>query len=221
MARHQARAGLIVCLLLTQASCVGRQHTSSSSGVPGEFDYYVLAFSWAPSFCAHEGENRKSGECAAGRETGFIVHGLWPERNAGQRLENCAPVPPVRTEIVDQMLPLMSDSGLIQHEWRTHGSCTGLSVDDYFRTVRRAAERIGVPAFYRALHHAVETSPVEIERRFAGFNHLRGLSALRVLCRQGELREVRVCLTRGLDPHPCAWNMRDCRAAQIFVRPIP
>ena len=52
--------------------------------VNSPFDYYVLALSWAPGFCAdpaNAAANPK--ECAPARHTGFVVHGLWPEANAG------------------------------------------------------------------------------------------------------------------------------------------
>jgi ribonuclease T2 len=42
------------------------------------------------------------------------------------------------------MLAFMPDAGLIQHEWRTHGSCSGLSAEEYFTEVKRAAEKVRI-----------------------------------------------------------------------------
>jgi ribonuclease T2 len=211
--------GAIVCLLLSGGACGRRRNFRREREASGAFDYYVLALSWAPAFCAHETARRSAGECGVGRKLGFMVHGLWPERNTGQPLENCASVRPMARDLVQQMLPLMPDASLIQHEWRTHGSCSGLDAEEYFAAIRQAAERIQIPESYRSLHRALETGPGEIERRFAAVNHLHGTLAVRVQCRAGEARGVLVCLTKNLQPRPCSWTLRDCRARELFMRP--
>jgi ribonuclease T2 len=210
----------VVLLLLCGAACDSQRKFGSERNRSGGFDYYVLALSWAPAFCAHETTNRAAGECGAGREMGFVVHGLWPEREGGQSIENCAPVRPVTPDVVQQMLSLMPDAGLIQHEWRTHGSCSGLTAEEYFAIVERSAEKVRIPEVYRSLHRALTTSPGEIERRFAAVNHLRRVSAVRVQCRAGEVRGVLICLRKDLQPRSCSWNVRDCRAGELFMRPL-
>ena len=40
---------------------------------PKSFDYYVLALTWVPGFCAGHGSDQ---ECSKG--LGFALHGLWP-----------------------------------------------------------------------------------------------------------------------------------------------
>jgi len=221
--RLQSRCSTCLCfvvLLLAGAGC-GREHNLRNERIsPGDFDYYVLALSWVPAFCAHSTASRRSRECTAGGEMGFVVHGLWPEREGDRPLEFCAPVPPLAREIASQMLDVMPDPVLIQHEWRAHGSCSGLTAQEYFANVRRASEKIRVPELYRSLHRALTTNPGEIERRFAAANRVRGTSAIRVQCREGELREVRICLAKDLQPRSCSRSVRDCRAGQLFIRPI-
>jgi ribonuclease T2 len=209
----------ITCLLLSGGACGRQGSVRHGQETSGGFDYYVLALSWAPAFCAHEITRRSAGECGAGRKMGFVVHGLWPERETSRLLENCAPVRPVSREIVEQMLPFMPDPGLIQHEWRTHGSCSGLTAEEYFAAIAEAAKRIQIPESYRSLHRALETSPSEIERRFAAVNHLHGMATVRVQCRAGEARGVLVCLNKKLQPRPCSSSLRDCRARDLFMRP--
>lgn len=210
----------LVVLLLAAAGCGNRRSIRNEHKTSGDFDYYVLALSWAPAFCAHEAGRRTARECTAGREIGFVVHGLWPQREGGRALEFCAPVPPLAPEITSQMSAIMPDPVLIQHEWHAHGSCSGLTAEEYFANVRRASENIRVPELYRSLHRALTTNPVEVERRFAIANRVRGTSAIRVQCREGELREIRICLTKDLHPRSCSWSVRDCRAGQLFMRPI-
>jgi ribonuclease T2 len=151
------------------------------------------------------------------------LRGAWIVAGArrGRSLENCAPGRPVSSrDIVQQMLPFMPDAGLIQHEWRTHGSCSGLTAEEYFANVKWAAEKIRVPNLYQSLHHALTTTPGEIERRFAAVNHLRGTAAIRVQCRAGEVRGVLICITKELQPRACSWSVRDCRAGELFMRPL-
>src|SRR5579863_684222 len=48
---------------------------------PGQFDFYVLALSWSPSYCeaAHErAPDRTPDQQCSGRPFSFVVHGLWP-----------------------------------------------------------------------------------------------------------------------------------------------
>src|SRR6185503_4893040 len=52
-------------------------------GAPGAFDFYVLALSWSPGFCALEGERKGRDRCEPGRNLGFVVHGLWPQYERG------------------------------------------------------------------------------------------------------------------------------------------
>ena len=49
----------------------------------GEFDYYVLALSWTPTWCALEGDARGSEQCDASKDFGWTLHGLWPQFHQG------------------------------------------------------------------------------------------------------------------------------------------
>jgi len=209
---------LSLCLLL--AACATQRRPQRAREAPGTFDYYLLALTGAPAFCAHETTNRSARECGSGRELGFVVHGLWPEREGGHPLENCRPGAPVSAAIIQDMLPVMPDPALIQHEWRTHGSCTGLSPGEYFTAITRTVKKVSIPGPYRALHTALQTTPGEIERRFGAVNHFATAGAVRVQCRDGELREVRICLSKDLEARPCPRGMRDCRAVEVFMRPV-
>jgi ribonuclease T2 len=106
-------------------------------------DYYLLALSWGPNYCAsHPGDN--SGECS-GKHTGFILHGLWPQAESGPSPVSCAPAHPVAHALVDHMLLYMPSRGLIQHEWAEHGTCSGLSPQDYFGEAEQAFKRVQIP----------------------------------------------------------------------------
>lgn len=101
--------------------------TNSFAQRAGDFDYYVLALSWSPTYCADDAKKgRDHLQCFSQKNYGFVVHGLWPQYNKGYP-EYCdtrfrKPSP----KLVDQMLKYSPSKGLIHHEWKKHGTCTGL-----------------------------------------------------------------------------------------------
>ena len=48
--------------------------------------------------------------------------------------------------IVDGLADIMPGGGLVNHEWQTHGLCSGLNQADYFATLRRAFATVALPA---------------------------------------------------------------------------
>ena len=51
--------------------------------VAGDFDYYVMALSWSPTWCALEGDDRGSPQCDDDADNGWVLHGLWPQYEQG------------------------------------------------------------------------------------------------------------------------------------------
>jgi ribonuclease T2 len=93
---------------------------------PARFDYYVLALSWAPNYCASHPADHSS-ECQVGGHKSFVLHGLWPQANNAAPPMSCTPARPVPHSVVDHMLEFMPTRALIQHEWAKHGTCSGRS----------------------------------------------------------------------------------------------
>ncbi|NJR13222.1 MAG: hypothetical protein HC779_01575 [Phyllobacteriaceae bacterium] len=53
------------------------------ASLPG-FDFYVLSLSWSPTWCAEQGTAADGeAQCSGSRDYGFVVHGLWPQRERG------------------------------------------------------------------------------------------------------------------------------------------
>ncbi len=48
----------------------------------GAFDYYLLALSWSPTYCAGLSPGRRDPQCD-GRPYAFVLHGLWPQHERG------------------------------------------------------------------------------------------------------------------------------------------
>src|ERR1700739_4798556 len=96
---------------------------------PGNFDFYLLNLSWSPEYCH---SHPSAAECEA--HDAFVLHGLWPQNANGQNPENCSSAPgPADPAVYKDIYP---DQSLLEHEWQTHGTCSGLSPDDFFNTAR-------------------------------------------------------------------------------------
>jgi ribonuclease T2 len=205
-------------ILLLNCASTGKTHRKPADNTPGSFDYYLLTLSWAPEFCATHSSNASSSECDPTHHFAFVVHGLWPENLDGSYPQHCSPAQPVSQNIVRQMLPIMPDSGLIQHEWSTHGTCSGLDSQTYFGDIKKAFSQLKIPSEYQSPSQPVNASPSDIEQKFATANGAPG-SAFRVSCSGSEFVALEVCVTKDLQYRQCGSGVRECRAPQVTLLP--
>ena len=126
-----------------------------------------------------------SSECDPQRHFGFVVHGLWPQNNDGTWPKDCAGAQPVSSDIVREMLPIMPARGLIQHEWATHGTCSGLSTQEYFGDIQQLYKTVKVPQEYQHPSAQLNAAPSDIGQKFAQANGAPK-TAFRVSCSSGE-----------------------------------
>ncbi|MBO0734811.1 MAG: hypothetical protein J2P49_10975, partial [Methylocapsa sp.] len=85
-------------ILAGTALLASRSGLQADNGTPGNFDFYVLALSWSPGFCETPAAAKTQGQCAAGANLGFVVHGLWPQYDHGFPLE-CTPAARVPSRV--------------------------------------------------------------------------------------------------------------------------
>jgi ribonuclease T2 len=132
------RTALFALLLLWSAGAAQAEPRAEG------FDYYMLALSWSPTWCASPAGRGDARQCGPGRRYDFVVHGLWPQYRNGwpQYCDNDARL---AEQVVDAMLDIMPSRSLVRHQWNKHGTCTGLSPEDYFALTRRLHEEIGYP----------------------------------------------------------------------------
>ena len=179
------------------------------------FDFYVLSLSWSPSWCAENDSGGKTQQCR--NDYGFIVHGLWPQNERGYpefcRTRESDRVPDSLGRTVLDIIPSM---GLIGHQWRKHGSCSGLSQRDYFSVVRAAHERIRIPKSLEPQRDDISASPDAMEQALIAANPGLDRKGIAITCTGGQLEEIRVCLTPDLGFRPCPEVDRAaCRAKSI------
>ena len=184
------------------------------------FSYYVLSLSYAPDFCAQPTSNKDPRECGTGRQVGFVVHGLWPQVEGGRGPENCGSASPVSQEIVRATLRYIPTESLIQHEWATHGTCTGLSASEYFTFVRRARDMLKIPDDLKAPARLLQFPSTAIEAKFAAANPNFPRGAFRTSCyRNSELQEVRISLNKDLSPRVYGSGGGSC-GRTVLIRPV-
>lgn len=203
-----------ILLLLLAARAWAQQH------VPGRFDYYVLSLSWSPEYCASPAGARNSQQCGEGRRYGFVVHGLWPQYERGWP-QDCVPAAPIDRAIVTRMLPLMPAEKLIEHQWRKHGSCSGLDPSAYFQLVEKAFLGFRIPDSLRQPLKEITFTPNDLRQRILAANPGYPRGSVALACSGRYLSEVRICLTKDLQPRECSSSVRDtCRAESMILRPI-
>jgi len=220
MSKRLASTFLLLALACSLTGPSFAKHKKNNQPSQANFDYYLLTMSWAPEFCASNPKGKSSSECDPKKHYGFVVHGLWPQNNTGAYPHDCAPAQPVSQAIVQQMMPLMPDSGLIQHEWAKHGTCSGLSAQDYFDSIQKVFGNVKVPEEYRAPASMVTDSPSDIEKKFAEANNAPQ-GAFRVSCPNADFAALEVCLTKDLQYQECATGLKECRAQELSIRPTP
>jgi len=188
-----------------------RRGRPEEQATAGQFDFYLLNLSWSPEFCATHGD---SPEC--GRKLGFIVHGLWPQDTSGDYPQHCSDqAGPANPQADTDIMPTAS---LVEHEWQTHGTCSGLGPDDYFAAIHKAYAAVKVPANIGQGGDADGVTPDDLLSRFAAANPGYPAGSFALSCGNNRLTAVEICLTKDLRPEACQ-GVRSCRANVVKVTP--
>ena len=194
-------------------------------GEPGQFDYYLLVLSWSPSFCADSAErdparSARNPQCGP-RPFSFVVHGLWPQYERGFPEFCQVPAPRLNRNIVSEMLDLMPAPNLIFHEWDRHGTCSGLSPNAYFETIRKARAVVKIPPQYLDLPSALTVTPEEVGEAFIKANPGLKPEGISISCGSRRLDEVRICMSRDLQFRGCEdIARRSCRRDKLIMPPV-
>lgn len=173
----------------------------------GDFDFYVLTLSWSPTHCSSDAGGGRDDDlqCRSGRPFGFVLHGLWPQNEKGWP-EYCDTRSPRRLKdsVMREALALSPSEKLVQHEWEKHGTCSGLSQEDYFAAAELAVESLRVPKAFKQPSKPIVTTANAVRRAFLDANPGLSASDILVTCRRNEIGEVRVCLDKELRPRACS-----------------
>jgi len=218
MVRFVIRSLLIIFVLAVWSAAPAQDRRQNQ---PGQFDFYVLALSWSPSYCAGAAERgRAAGEQCA-RPYSFVVHGLWPQYETGFPEYCQVPAPRLERAVVAAMLDLMPSPRLVFRQWERHGVCSGLPARAYFDTVRKARAVVKIPPEYLDLSAPLSVTSDEVEEAFVKTNPGLGRGAIAVTCNGQRLSEVRVCLSKELGFRDCPEvDRRACRRERLTMPPV-
>lgn len=212
--------------LLAIAGCIGEDRAKAASPAANTeaiplgtgFDFYVLSLSWSPSWCKAYDPQGKTDQCeAGGRRRGLVVHGLWPQYESGYP-ENCPSQAPRRVPeaLGRQYLDLIPSMGLIGHQWRKHGTCSGLGQADYFAVTRIARERLAIPPDLLSTGQSRDLSVSSIEMAFVEINPGMTPQMIAVTCEGRLLDEIRICFDKELNFRICPQvDSRACRRSAV------
>ena len=187
----------------------------------GAFDSYILSLSWSPNWCALEGRAQNSPQCDAGRDLGWVMHGLWPQYEEGWP-SNCFALRrnPSRA-LTEGMSDIMGTSGLAWYQWKKHGRCSGLSAEAYFALARQAYASVTRPDAFRKLPDTVQISTTVVEEAFLQANPQLEPDMITITCKGNWIQEARICLTKDLQPRNCGPDVvRDCTMSDALFDPV-
>jgi len=116
------------------------------------------------------------------------------------------------------MFDLMPNPALIYHEWNRHGTCSGLTAQKYFDTLRKARAAVNVPPNYLRLDQPITVTPGEVAEAFRKANPELTAANFAVACDKTRLTEVRICLARDFSFRDCAEIVhRACRRERLAM----
>ncbi|MCV6597359.1 MAG: ribonuclease T2 [Mangrovicoccus sp.] len=189
--------------------------------VAGRFDYYVLALSWSPNWCAREGDARDAEQCDPARDLGWVLHGLWPQYERGYPKDCPTDQYGPSRHSARAMADIMGADHQAKYQWRKHGRCSGLDGEAYLALSREAYETVNRPKVLRRLDRQVALPASVIEEAFLKANPDLKPDMLTVTCKSGQIAEVRICLSKSLVPRYCGPDaVRDCKMEDALFAPI-
>ena len=189
-------------VLLVAAAAASAQDRRPSR--PGQFDFYVLALSWSPSYCEASAEKgRTPKEQCGGRPYSFVVHGLWPEGRSGAWPQWCPSARKPSSRDLAANLCMTPSAALLAHEWAKHGACMVSAPDKYFRVTRILWNSLRWPDFDR-ISRTEDLTAGQVRRAFADANRYWEPEHVGIVVNErGWLTELRLCYGRDFMPARC------------------
>jgi ribonuclease T2 len=197
------------------------QHTRN---VAGQFDYYVMALSWSPDYCAATGD-RDTQQCRSGRRLGFVLHGLWPQYDRGYP-QNCT-TERFEPKMRQQFSGLYPSSKLFSHEWEKHGTCSGLSQLQYHQLSKTLKDSLKIPDRYVRPGQPFRATLAKLKQDFVQANPGFTEKSVAPSCSGSGrfLQEMLVCHSKDGKPGICSEEVlrrsqKSCGQPNFLVRNV-
>ena len=192
---------------------------------PGQdFDYFVLALSWSPDYCATEGDDDTQ-QCSLGKKLGFVLHGLWPQFEKGYP-SNC-PAEEFPAALKNNYPNLYPNDQLYSHEWEKHGACSGLSPEAYLALSKALKEAVHIPAAYKSPEKSLRATSQDVQSEFVEANPDLVKDGVAVYC-SGDgrfLTAVYICFSLDGQFRSCSQEIlqragRSCGSPNFLIRNV-
>ena len=200
----------------------------TNANIAGQFDYYALVLAWSPTHCSTSSSSVDEQQCnrGDGRRFSFVLHGLWPQYEKGYPSDcriNRRPYVP--QPLIDKMMDIMPASGLIIHEYKKHGTCSGLDPDAYFGQARKLFQSVKIPERYKNPFEAQFVPPGELAVELYKANPGLKPGSIAIECggAGNRLKEIHICLAKDGQSRACGGNenqRRMCSADRMYVPPV-
>lgn len=188
----------------------------------GDFDYWVMALSWSPDYCATN-DYEDEQQCSIGKQLDFVLHGLWPQYEDGWPsycTEEAFPY-----DLQADYAGLYPNDNLFSHEWEKHGTCSGLTPQGYLEWSETLKEALIIPPEYDAPLEPFRTDTANLQATFVEYNPAFRENAVAVYCSGSGrfLKEIYVCYEKNGDPRECSSEVlskaaRSCGQPDFLVR---
>ena len=109
----------------------------------------------------------------------------------------------------------MPSKETIIHEYKTHGTCSGMTLAAYFAAARKAYDEVTIPPVFNDPKTQRFLSPKRIEGEFIAVNDWLTPDMITVTCRRGELFDVRIRFGTDLQPRACGANFNQRRLCPL------
>lgn len=189
-----------------------------------DFDYYVLALSWSPDYCATDGSNDNQ-QCSVGRRLAFVLHGLWPQYEKGYP-SNCSNEN-FPSSLKEDYTGLYPNTALFSYEWEKHGTCSGLTPEQYLAASKTLKEGVVIPAEYQSPAEPFRVTTTDLKAAFITANPGLTADGMAVTCSDSGrfLRELRLCFTLDGQPRACGSDVlkdasKSCGQPDFLVRSV-
>ena len=188
----------------------------------GDFDYWVMALSWSPDYCATN-DYQDEQQCSIGRQLDFVLHGLWPQYEDGW--PSYCSTEELPDDLKNEYGGLYPNDKLFDHEWEKHGTCSGLSPEGYLAWSKALKEGLIIPAEYDSPLEPFRTDAESLQAAFVADNPTFSESAFAVYCSGSGrfLKEIFVCYEKDGNPRECSSEVlsraaRSCGQPDLLVR---
>ncbi|MCI3179658.1 ribonuclease [Caulobacter sp. CCUG 60055] len=199
--RSPSRAAALLCLTLALAvagadPALARHKRSKPT--PKNFNYYVLALTWTPGFCATHSDPV---ECGHG--LGFGLHGLWPQYDARTFPASCSRAA-LPADVRERYKSLYPSPTMIDHEWAKHGTCSGLDPAGYFALSDKLRGSVTIPSAYATARTVGEQETSALKQAFRQANPDIPADGVVTVTAGHVLTEVQVCFSKTGEFRSCS-----------------